>query len=810
MEERKIKLTIGALLHDVGDILARSDSGDKTRMKCNEDLLRNLFGLEDKVITEGILNHSFESLKVQSVEDNSDAYIIFQAERIASAADIRSAVGRNGVEDVLAPLQPVFDVLNGNMGNFYYEPNTIMDNGRINFPSKGKRNFTFVQYQTIIAQLKGLLEKAEWTQEYANALLENLETNLTYVPAFVMENARMDISMFDHVKLTAALAGCIYDYLKDMKVKEYRKKLFEDAENFVEEKVFLLFSMDVSGIQDFIYTIATKNALRTLRARSFYLEIMMQHVTDILLNKLELSRANLIYSGGGHCYILLPNTEKVKRTLDRFIRQVNDWYLEHFQTALYIAGVYAECSGLNLQNIPEGSYSDIFRTVSRHQSENKNARYTAQDIINLNKRNETSYDRECSVCKRTGHIIVEKSADKEKEIEIGRCPVCSAMEQLSQKILKAKRFQIVYGEKDGELPLPFGYSLVTEIGESDHSARIYDINRAQQGIEAASKIWVGNYSTGETFGEFAEKSAGINRIGILRADVDNLGHAFVSGFRNEKNHDRYVTLSRTSVLSRQLSLFFKYYINDILSNPIYTLNGKKKEKRKAAIVYSGGDDLFIAGAWDDIIEFSVDLYQSFRTYTEGTLTISAGIGIYEDSYPVSVIAEEVSEMEDRSKALPEQVIEDMHFPEKNAVTVFEDGCYHHGISDGTYAWGEFEKEVLGEKFKTIYDFFENYEDRGKSFLYHILELIRNKGDKINFARFVYLMSRLEPGEKDSKEKEILYRHFSEKMCVWIRSDRDCRQLKTAINLYAYYKREEEDDSGNRMEERKRRAEYANN
>lgn len=794
MEEQKIKLTIGALLHDVKDLVARSEFSDETNTKCDNELLKKLFGLEDVEIAEGILDHNVESLNKSCVADNSSAYIICQAEKIASAADRRNIVEDSWSENLLAPLQPVFDVLNGNVGDFHYEPNTIADSDKINYPSDEKKYFTCEQFRTMIQHLKNIVEKAEWTDDYVNALLENLEIEFTYVPAFAGDNERMDISMFDHVKLTAALSGCIYDYLKEMNVTDYRKRLFEDASDFAKEKAFLLFSMDVSGIQDFIYTITTKNALRTLRARSFYLEIMMQHITDLLLNDLELSRANLIYSGGGHCYMLLPNTEKVKNILDAFIRQVNEWYLDHFQTALYIAGGYAECSGMNLQNAPEGSYSEIFRTVSRHQSEKKNARYTARDIIRLNNGKEKEYDRECSVCKRIGHIVVTKDADSNKET--GKCPICSAMERLSWKILKAKELLVISGENENELPLPFGYSLVTEVSESDHVIRTYNINRTQSGKEAASKIWVGNYSTGETFEEFAKGAAGINRIGILRADIDNLGHAFVAGFRNDKNHDRYVTISRTSVLSRQLSLFFKHYINEILSDPQFTLDGNPKKKRKAAIVYSGGDDLFIAGAWDDIVEFSVDLYHSFRAYTEGTLTISAGIGIYEDSYPISVIADEVSEMEDRSKTLPEQIIGDLHLPSKNAVTLLEDGCNHNGISDGTYAWEELEKEVLGEKFKMIYEFFENYEDRGKAFLYHMLELIRNKGDKINFARFVYLMSRLEPGSSAPKEKKMLYRAFSEKMCEWIRCDRDCRQLKTAINLYAYYKREEKDDSGN--------------
>ena len=77
-----------------------------------------------------------------------------------------------------------------------------------------------------------------------------------------------------------------------------------------------------------------------------------------------------------------------------------------------------------------------------------------------------------------------------------------------------------------------------------------------------------------------------------------------------------------------------------------------------------------------------------------------------------------------------------------------------------------------------------------AFMYRMLELIRGREDKINFARFVYLLSRMEPA--DEGELKENYMKFSRKMYNWIRSDRDCRELKTAMNLYAYMHREREE------------------
>ena len=134
-------------------------------------------------------------------------------------------------------------------------------------------------------------------------------------------------------------------------------------------------------------------------------------------------------------------------------------------------------------------------------------------------------------------------------------------------------------------------------------------------------------------------------------------------------------------------------------------------------------------------------------------------------------------------------------PEKNAVTLLQDGEIHlvddgdeeKEISDGTYSWKELEEGVVQEKYRALCDFFEGIDEtRGMSFLYRMMELVRGHEEKINFARMMYLLSRLEPTEEGPKKEK--YRQLSQKMYRWIQSDQDCRQLKTAINLYAYIHR----------------------
>ena len=68
----------------------------------------------------------------------------------------------------------------------------------------------------------------------------------------------------------------------------------------------------------------------------------------------------------------------------------------------------------------------------------------------------------------------------------------------------------------------------------DYFVRAYSKNKLYTGKHIATKLWVGDYSTGSTFEEFAREAEGISRIGVLRADVDNLGQAIVSGHYPEQ------------------------------------------------------------------------------------------------------------------------------------------------------------------------------------------------------------------------------------------------------------------------------------
>lgn len=795
MTEENVKLAIGALLHDIGKLLYRYNDG-RNHSRSGYEYLKDVVHIEDREILEQVLYHHASLLKNARIENNSLVYITYIADNIASASDRRKTQEEEPGFDREMSLQSIFNLLNCNDEKLCYSPEQLNEN--INYPTSVSTGFDEIFYGKIVNEIEKNLRGITWNKNYLNSLLEVLEAQLSYIPSSTMKSEVADISLYDHVKITAAIAASIKEWLDENNISDYKETLFKGAIGFYGKKVFLLFSMDMSGIQDFIYTIASKNALRMLRSRSFYLEIFMENLIDELLDYIGMSRANLIYSGGGHAYIITANTENIKQKIAEFESKINEWLLGEFKTALFLGCGYAECSANELHNKPEGAYRQIYKNVSKMISQKKMKRYSAAQIIKLNSEGKKDGTRECRVCRRTSKLLEDDDI----------CSVCNAMIDMSQNILYKGFYIVTENPKDkAALPLPFGRYLVADnrkellekMKQDDSSyIRAYTKNKSYTGFKVVKNLWVGDYTLGDSFEELAKKSEGINRIAVFRADVDNLGDAFVNGFASEKYGEKYMTISRTATFSRKMSMFFKYHINYILENGEFYIADKKEEergKRNATIVYSGGDDVFVVGSWDDVVGFAVDLQKSLKEFSQDTLTISGGIGIYPAKYPINNMARLTGELEECSKKYRNEATKQ----EKNAITLFtppQEKSGNNSLSltqDMTFSWKDFENNVVRIKLNFIKKFFMKTPEKGKAFLYRILELIRGmEDDKINLARLAYTLARLEEALKKDKKadqiKEINF--FSSTIYKWIGCEKDKKEFIAAIYLYVYLIRDE--------------------
>lgn len=659
-------------------------------------------------------------------------------------------------------------------------------------------------YQQISEDIAARFTRKSPAQMPLGELLRVIEETMSYVPS----PAGADISLYDYARMTAAYAAALHRYAAAQDIHSAHTYEERGGEAL---PAFLLVSADISGIQPFIYAIPSKGALKSLRGRSFYLEILLENIVDEILAACGISRSALLYTGGGHFYLLLPNTEDVQNILARCHTEVNNWMLEHFGSSLYLAMAWTACTGAELAG--QGT-QEAFRRVSEGLSAEKLCRYSEEQLTAMfmpesdwNKTRDK--ERECAVCRTSTAHLMPYPADP----SIEACAMCSHLLKFGERILTKNAF-CVSAERGAEaLSLPgIGrtlYLTAEELDDVDRLSykieRIYAKNAAYTGDLPAAHLWLGDYSAREDGSVLemerlarrsggAEDSRGIPRIGVMRADVDNLGAAFLAGFPAA-----YATMTRTAALSQRLSLFFKHYINDICHGKFsthFSLFGReKKAARDVHIVYSGGDDVFLLGAWDDIVELAVDLRGAFSRFTSGKLHFSAGLGFFKDKCPIAEMARRTGELESRAK--DRRDVDGR--PKKDSVALF--GAVMEGRSRAdfeeraqVYGWGEFMQGVCGEKLAFLREncTFDGTSDTarmllGKSAVYRLLRLLEADGASVQLARFAYTLARMDPGAK-SPAKEA-YARIRTQLYEWYRDIEKRRQLSTALQLIIYSIRE---------------------
>ena len=790
------EIVIAALLHDIGKLIQRADNEKTYHGEIGRNYLKTK-NFDEEILEAVYCHHSSKLKNKSSFKNELLTYLVYQADNISAEHDRRNNIDDTENEnkwDSNSALKTVFSYLNGVTDEQYaYPARDLNPENKILYPLKKQEIFASQdKYQALKRIIDDNLDK----DITPNSLLELLESIMTYITSSTNSEENLDISLFDHSKITAAIASCLYQYFEENNISDYKKELVTNYDK--EKKYYRLVSGDISGIQDFIYTISSKGALKSLRARSFYLEIMLEHIVDEILEANNLYRCNLLYTGGGHFYMLLPNTEKVQKCLKKAQEKINDWFVNEFVNSLYIAIASVEASSNDLKNT-----KNIFREVSRKLSKNKLSRYTKIQLKTLLTPTKNVSARECIICKTSTKETSEKDfIDSKLEV----CDTCYNLFKIGEILVKEDiKILISNTKQHNSLKMPSlnnseKYMQVTTNSIDNKTDRVYVINDRQIGTKYATKLFVGNYCTKNNdktadFNELLQCNKGINRLAVLRCDVDNLGQTFVNGLPDE-----YSTISRTTSLSRQLSLFFKFYINNICKSKIsgeadeemqnFSLDDSDATLEKnISIVYSGGDDVFVVGAWLDVMNFAFDLRECFKKYTCNKLAFSAGIGFFSAGYPISQMASQTGELEDIAKKYDNTT--------KDALSLF-------GIDeerDNTYHWNEFKTKVY-DKIKLLTklcNFDETIQDNNKilfstSMRYKFKQLLTSEDEnKFNLSRLAYTLARMKPND-NALNNETLKQHWNDfKANIYKWSQEDTKSLLTTLDLIIYLNRKEVKD-----------------
>ena len=237
MADLQNKVAIGAILHDIGKVLYRAADG-RNHSRSGYDFLKEEVGITDPEILNQVLYHHAALLKCSDLPSDSPAYITYMADNIAAAADRRTKNTDDSGYDRNAALESIFNVLNGNRGNMHYTQGTLEDDGTIRTPISGpvqyNENFYVGIRQHLKEVLAALTDEKNIQESYINSLLSAMEADLSYVPSSTDKGQLGDVSLYDHVKITAAIASCIYAWTVEQEITDYKGLLFDKAADFYE------------------------------------------------------------------------------------------------------------------------------------------------------------------------------------------------------------------------------------------------------------------------------------------------------------------------------------------------------------------------------------------------------------------------------------------------------------------------------------------------------------------------------------------------------------------------------------------------
>lgn len=546
------------------------------------------------------------------------------------------------------------------------------------------------------------------------------------IPADIREKVR-DVSLYDHLRTTSAIAACLYKY------HEATSTLTEEEIKDEQKPKFLLIGGDLSGIQNYLYDISNIGAggvAKRLRARSFILSMILETASFLIIKELDLPISCILYSSGGHFHIIAPNTPQVQKKLKEIREKLEIWILDEYKGNLYLNIEYVPFS---CEDLKKGEINSVLRELSFKFSESKKCKFSKVLKTQYNHVLNISFGEElCKVCNK-----LPISGKDESGVEC--CGQCLRDKELGKNLVQAKFISLkFFNDFNIKNDDKWAYYLFNKkVGLSvdkepvkgadlvyclDHS-KIYEFSDFPVVMRYLANYVP--YSEGEilTFEKIAEKSEGAKYLGILKADVDRLGLIFSKGLGDR------TSISRIATLSRMMDTFFSGYL------PIMI----KKEYPYTYIVYSGGDDLLLVGPWDKLIELSKRIYDDFKKFTcfNPDITLSAGVALAQRKTPVWQMVRSAGNQLELSKERG-----------RDRLTVF----------NTSFKWNKYDK--LGEIAEILDNGIKN-EVISDTFVYSLLQFFPSEpqpDDKkaLSKARLTYQIARhLEKEEEETPEKQKL-------------------------------------------------------
>lgn len=657
MKERDA-IILGALLHDIGKFVQRADENPKrmTHQEFGGDFFQNhfreklaqskMFSIDELNKIESLIRNHHDYEKFITLADGISAGM----ERIPLEDEEKGDPFSNRLISIFSRIS-ISDKPKKNKYQkiaFLYE-----DEFEETFPVENKK-CDYQEYKRLLNGFTGEINTTEFKTLSKNQVIEVIYFLLwkyTWCIPSAAYKHEPDVSLFDHLKTTAAIEVCLYDNQKEN----------SNASIDIESPAFCVVEGDISGIQSYIFSILTQHGkiAKRLRARSLFVQIISEIAAHKVLHIFNLPLCNLIASAGGNFQILVPNLKTASKRIKELQKEFDEWTLEELNAELSINLASIVLSGRNLcdfsKAIEKLKTNLSYRKYQSHKSILTTVNGWAETQF-LRPKAVESDEETCQSCRRYPQKEI-------KDYEENLCEQCQNETIIGQLLPKKKYLVLFNHDKQRFKILNYSFELLDEKELKEYSLKdaylIVSLRNTNIKLPCIGFKFFATHipSTKDIecddpnhshkkdepvfFDCIAEKSQGDKLLGYLKIDIDNLGKLLRYGFEQEKPDNKYnikgikPSISRFNSLSRMLDTFFTGYLQVRL----------EMEFKEIYTVFSGGDDIFVIGPWNKVIDFAIEIRKKFSEYCaiNPDFTFSAGVKLFKAHEPFSFCATSVDD-----------------------------------------------------------------------------------------------------------------------------------------------------------------------
>jgi len=466
------------------------------------------------------------------------------------------------------------------------------------------------------------------------------------------------------------------NYFTQLEAASPKERLDQvNASHYADFQYFI--KGDISGIQEFIFNVQSEGAAKTLKSRSFFIQILSRVCIEHFKDELK-DQCKLFYDGGGTFYLFskIDATEtitKIQRIINGYCRT------EEFYVVL------------NQVELKEGyatNFGQVWTEINQDSNQAKLIKFKG-DVVDAFKCYESTFDAKSSEGNWQWKDFAGALVDKRYHPDKGIKPPQSLDSPIGSLVVRKRNIEIfeklLSVENQAEDDDCFKGRIINKlpVWKDDAYQKYYheilQENEARIDDEEDNKIRLDQIIDFHMMGLMAKQRTGTDKLGVLKLDIDNLGALF-------RDLEDIGDLQKTSMA---MEWFFDRFLCHLWENgqfkyqEAYEANGNQQYKHipepyrdNVYVVFAGGDDCFVVGGWDAVFEFTANLHQSFEAFgkyivseiatLERNITLSASLTVVGSKFPVvrfAGMAEEALEAAKKQFKIDGK-------PSKNSISVF--------------------------------------------------------------------------------------------------------------------------------------------